>query len=54
MSEGRRHAQEHGQTVEYRTARAEDIPTLGLPRVRVATFGQSFHWIDQEPVTDAL
>lgn len=54
VSEARRHAQEHGQTVEYLTARAEDIPALALPAMRVVTFGQSFHWIDQEAVTDAL
>lgn len=54
VSEARRHAQEHGRTVEYHVARAEDIPALDLPPMRVVTFGQSFHWVDQEPVTEAL
>lgn len=54
VSEARRHAQEHGRTVEYHVARAEDIPALDLPPMWVVTFGQSFHWVDQEPVTEAL
>jgi hypothetical protein len=40
--------------VECLIARAEDIPTLGLPAMRVVTFGQSFHWTEREPVAEAV
>jgi SAM-dependent methyltransferase len=47
----RRSAVEH---VTWIAGRAEQIPELGLPPVRLATFGQSFHWTDRIPVAEAV
>lgn len=33
---------------------AEDLLDLGLGAFRAATFGQSLHWTDREPVVDAV
>ena len=55
IAEGRRHAADRGVThADWIVARAEDIPTLALPPVRVVTFGQSFQWTDRERVAEAV
>jgi SAM-dependent methyltransferase len=55
LEEARRHAAQRGVTnAEWITARAEDIPRLHLGPLRVATFGQSFHWTDREVVADGI
>lgn len=53
LEEARRHAVERGvSNVDWVQARAEDLPDLGP--IRVATFGQSFHWTDQETVAETI
>jgi SAM-dependent methyltransferase len=53
LAEARRHAAERGVTnVEWVQARAEELPDVGP--IRVATFGQSFHWTDREPVAETI
>ena len=55
IAEARRHATERGVThADWIVARAEDLPVLALPPVRVVTFGQSFHWTDRERVAEAV
>lgn len=52
--EARRHATASGLTIDVRQARAEDIGILGIPSMRVVTFGQSFHRVDRTPVAEAV
>jgi SAM-dependent methyltransferase len=55
LAEGARRAAETGITnIRWVQARAEDIPTLAVGRFTLATFGQSFHWTDREPVAEAV
>jgi SAM-dependent methyltransferase len=55
LAEGRRRADEHGiENIRWVEAVAEDIPLLGLGRFSVVTFGQSFHWTDQDRVAEAV
>jgi SAM-dependent methyltransferase len=50
LAEGARRAADAGvQNITWVRARAEDLPA-GLGRFRVATFAQSFHWVDQDRV----
>ncbi|WP_432118137.1 class I SAM-dependent methyltransferase [Streptomyces sp. bgisy032] len=51
IAEARRRARERGVDAKARwvRARAEALPA-GLGRFDVAAFGQSFHWMDQDPV----
>lgn len=51
IAEARREAVERGVTekAQWFQARAEDLPA-GLGTFTVATFGQSFHWMDRELV----
>ena len=50
LAEGARRAADAGiENITWVRARAEDLPT-GLGRFRVATFAQSFHWMDRERV----
>jgi SAM-dependent methyltransferase len=35
-------------------ARGEDLATLGIAPCNLATFGQSFHWMDRERVADLV
>ncbi len=39
--------------IDWIRGRAEDIQSLGVDRLRVATFGQSFHRTDREVVAEA-
>lgn len=54
VAEAIRHAEANGRAVEGVTATAEDLPMLESGPVRVATFGQSFHWVDQQRVTQCV
>lgn len=55
IAEARRHAAGRGVThADWIVARAEDLPTLVLPPVRVVTFGQSFQWTARERVAEAV
>jgi SAM-dependent methyltransferase len=50
IAEARRQAVRAGiDNIEWRWMRAEELPA-DLGRFRVATFAQSFHWMDQEAV----
>jgi ubiquinone/menaquinone biosynthesis C-methylase UbiE len=50
LEEGARRAAEAGiENITWVRARAEDLPA-GLGRFRVATFAQSFHWMDRDHV----
>jgi SAM-dependent methyltransferase len=50
LAEGARRAAEAGvENITWVRARAEDLPA-GLGRFCVATFAQSFHWMDRERV----
>ena len=53
LVEAARLAREAGiEHVTWRRLRAEELPA-DLPRVRVVTFAQSFHWMDRLPVAVA-
>jgi SAM-dependent methyltransferase len=55
LTEAERHALANGHTqIAWRGAYAEDIAALGLPAVRVVTFGQSFHWTERELVAASV
>jgi SAM-dependent methyltransferase len=55
LAAAREHAAANGvEAVDFILATAEDIPDLGLPPMRVATFGQSFHRTDRDAVADAV
>lgn len=55
LAEARAHAAAHGLTaVDFVQATAEDLPGLGLPPMRVVTFGQSFHRTDRVRVAAAV
>ncbi len=41
--------EQHVRTVSWRQLRAEQLPA-GLPRPRLVTFAQSFHWMDRPRV----
>jgi SAM-dependent methyltransferase len=50
LAEGARRAADAGvENITWVRARAEDLPA-GLGRFRVATFAQSFHWMDRDRV----
>ena len=55
LAEAEAHARRSGVGhVRWIGGRAEQIPTLDLPPVRLATFGQSFHWTDRVAVAEAV
>lgn len=55
LGEARAHAATDGVAdIDFARARAEDIPALGLPPMRVVTFGQSSHRTDRVPVAEAV
>jgi SAM-dependent methyltransferase len=55
LDEARRHAADSNVTnVRWIQATAEDIGGLHLGPLRVATFGQSFHWTEREAVSEVL
>jgi SAM-dependent methyltransferase len=55
LAEGARRAAEAGVTnIRWIQSVAEDLPLLGLGELSVVTFGQSFHWTDQERVAEAV
>ena len=55
IAEARRRAESAGVSgsTEWVEARAEQLPA-GLGRFTVATFGQSFHWMDRDVVATAV
>jgi SAM-dependent methyltransferase len=54
IAEARRHASANGVTLQLHQARAEEIGVLGLPPMRVVTFGQSFHRVARTAVAEAV
>jgi SAM-dependent methyltransferase len=55
LAEARRHATAAGlSSVDFVQATAEDLPALGLPPMRVVTFGQSFHRTNRPVVAEAV
>jgi SAM-dependent methyltransferase len=54
LAEAARHAAANDVEARWIEARAEDLPTLGLPPTRLVTFGQSLHWTDQDAVLAAV
>jgi SAM-dependent methyltransferase len=55
LAEGERHATEAGiEDVRWVEAVAEGIPALHLGTFKLVTFGQSFQWIDQVAVAEAV
>lgn len=55
LAEARAHAAAQCVTaVDFVRATAEDLPHLGLPPMRVVTFGQSFHRTDRLRVAGAV
>jgi SAM-dependent methyltransferase len=54
LEEAARHAGAHGVSATWIEAPAERLPELGLAPVRLATFGQSFHWTERDIVAEAV
>ena len=55
LTEGRRAADELGLTgIRWIQARAEDLPDAAPGPYRLVTFGQSFHWTDEEQVAETV
>jgi SAM-dependent methyltransferase len=55
LAEARAHASASGLTaVDFVRATAEEVPRLGMPPMRVATFGQSFHRTDRLRAASAV
>jgi SAM-dependent methyltransferase len=53
LAEGRRAAQKTGLTnIRWAQALAEDLPGAAPGPYRLVTFGQSFHWTDEQPVAE--
>lgn len=55
LAEGKRAADELGLGhIRWVQARAEDLPGAAPGPFRLVTFGQSFHWTDEERVAEAI
>src|SRR4029079_7174130 len=55
LAEGRRVAAERGiSTIRWVQAVAEDLPEAAPGPYRLATFGQSLHWTDEERVMETV
>jgi SAM-dependent methyltransferase len=55
LAEGRRVAQELGlSNIRWVRALAEDLPDAAPGPFRLVTFGQSFHWTDEQAVAEAV
>lgn len=55
LTEGRRAAEERGiANITWVEARAEDLPNAAPGPFRLVTFGQSFHWTDEELVAETV
>ena len=55
LAEGKRNAAQAGiGNIEWIRARGEDLATLGLGTFRLATFGQSFQWMERERVAELI
>lgn len=55
LAEGRRAAQERGIAgIRWVRGRAEDLPDAAPRPYRLVTFGQSFHWTDEQRVAETV
>ncbi|HEY0935680.1 MAG TPA: class I SAM-dependent methyltransferase [Trebonia sp.] len=55
LAEGRRAAREKGVTnIRWVPGRAEDLPAVAPGPYRLVTFGQSFHWTDEQRVAETV
>jgi SAM-dependent methyltransferase len=55
LAEGRRAAAESGITnIQWARGVAEDLPAVAPGPYRLVTFGQSFHWTDEQRVAEAV
>ena len=55
LAEGRRAAEEKGGTnIRWVQGLAEDLPTVAPGPYKLVTFGQSFHWTDEQRVAEAV
>lgn len=55
LAEGARRADNNGlENIRWIPSVAENIPTLNLGRFKLVTFGQSFHWTNQQQVAEAV
>jgi SAM-dependent methyltransferase len=55
LAEGRRAAEEKGVTnIRWVQGLAEDLPTVAPGPYKLVTFGQSFHWTDEQRVAEAV
>jgi hypothetical protein len=55
LAEGRRVAEEEGVTnIRWVRGLAEDLPAVAPGPYKLATFGQSFHWTDEQQVADVV
>ena len=55
LAEGRRAAAERkAMNIRWVQGLAEDLPAVAPGPYRLVTFGQSFHWTDEQPVAEAV
>jgi SAM-dependent methyltransferase len=54
LAEGRRAGQRDGVDVQWVQALAEDVPEAAPGPYRLVTFGQSFHWTDEQRVAETV
>jgi len=55
LAEGRRAAAEKkAMNIRWVQGLAEDLPAVAPGPYRLVTFGQSFHWTDEQPVAEAV
>jgi len=55
LAEGRRAAEENGvMNIRWAQGLAEDLPAVAPGPYRLVTFGQSFHWTDEQQVAETV
>jgi SAM-dependent methyltransferase len=55
LAEGRRAAEEHAvMNIRWVRGLAEELPAIAPGPYRLVTFGQSFHWTDEQQVAEAV
>lgn len=55
LAEGGRAAEEKGvKSIRWVQSLAEDLPAVAPGPYRLVTFGQSFHWTDEQPVAEII
>lgn len=55
LAEGGRAAREKGvESIQWVLGLAEDLPPVAPGPYRLVTFGQSFHWTDEQPVAETI